>query len=142
MLRPGGAFATTLPSEHFGDFLLVSTVLRRLGAHRLASAYGRFFNRISYHFHVDPPEVWKARLAAVGLDVVDQQYYFSPQAHRAFDLCHYLGVAHLVSRKWSGRWVPFPVMATPFERWLRRYYEEPLPQAVGAYQYIRCVRRS
>lgn len=142
VLHPGGTFATTLPSEHFGDFLLVSTVLRRLGAHGLATAYGRFFNRISYHYHVDPPEVWTARLDAVGLDVVDQQYYFSPEAHRAFDLCHYLGVGHLISRKLTGRWVLHPLMAAPFERWLRRYYEEPLPQPVGAYQYIRCVRRS
>ncbi len=142
VLRPGGTFATTLPSEHFGDFLLVSTVLRRLGANRLAASYGRFFNRISHHYHVDAPDVWRARLAAVGLDVVDQQYYFSPRAHRAFDVCHYLGLGHLVSRKLTGRWVPHPKMATPFDRWLRRYYEEPLPQPVGAYQYIRCVRRS
>lgn len=141
VLRPGGTFATTLPSEHFGDFLLMSTVLRRLGAHRLAARYGRFFNRISYHYHVDPPEVWSARLAVVGLDVVDHQYYFSPRAHRAFDLCHYLGVGHLVSRKLTGRWVPHHALARPFERWLRRYYNEPLPQPVGAYQYVRCVRR-
>jgi SAM-dependent methyltransferase len=142
VLRPGGTFATTLPSQHFGEFLLGSTVLRRLGARRLADAYGSFFNRISYHYHVDPPETWTERLDAVGLDVVDHQYYFSPGAHRAFDLCHYLGVGHLVSRKLSGRWVPHPALAAPFERWLRRYYEEPLPQPIGAYQYIRCVRRS
>jgi SAM-dependent methyltransferase len=142
VLRPGGVFATTLPSEHFGEFLLVSTVLRRVGAHRMAKAYGRFFNRISYHYHVDPPETWKARLDDVGLDVVEQQYYFSPRAHRAFDLCHYLGVGHLAWRKCTGNWVPHPLIAKPFERWLRRYYEEPLPQPVGAYQYVRCVRRS
>ena len=142
VLRPGGTFATTLPSEHFGALLMVSTVLRRVGFRRLAAAYGRFFNRISYHYHVDPPDVWTARLAAVGLDVVVQQYYFSPQAHRAFDLCHYLGVGHLLARKLTGRWVLHPAMAAPFERWLRRYYEEPLSQPVGAYQYLRCVRRS
>lgn len=142
VLRPGGTFATTLPSEHFGEFLLGSTILRRIGLKRPAAAYGRFFNHISHHHHVEPPDVWRARLDAVGLEVVDHQYYFSAEAHRAFDLCHYLGVPNLITRKLFGRWVLHPVMARPFERWLRRYYEEPLPQPTGAYQFIRCVRRS
>ena len=30
--------------------------------------------------------------------------------------------------------------ARPLERWYRRYYEEPLPE-VGAYQFVRCVKR-
>ena len=34
VLRPGGTFATTLPSEHFAELLLGSTVLRRLGLKR------------------------------------------------------------------------------------------------------------
>jgi SAM-dependent methyltransferase len=141
VLRPGGTFATTLPSEHFADLLFGSTVLRRVRLERAARAYGRFFNRISEHHHVETPEVWRARLESFGLDVVDQQYYFSPEAHRAFDLCHYLGVPHLITRKLTGRWVAHPAMARPFDRWLRRFYEEPLPQPTGAYQFLRSVKR-
>ncbi|MET0886004.1 MAG: glycosyltransferase [Mycetocola sp.] len=140
VLQPRGSFATTLPSEHFGDMLLGSTVLRTLGTSRLGAAYGRFFNRISYHFHVHDPAEWQARLEAVGLRVVDHQYYFSPQAHRVFDSLHYLGVPNLLARKLTGRWVLHPATTRPYERWLRRYYEEPLPQPVGAYQYVRCIR--
>ncbi|MEO6652964.1 MAG: class I SAM-dependent methyltransferase [Ilumatobacteraceae bacterium] len=140
VLRPGGTFATTLPSEHFGEFLLGATVLRRVRARRAADAYGRFFNRISYHHHVEPPSVWHDRLGAAGLVVVDHQYYFSARAHRRFDLCHYLGVPNLIARKLTGRWVLGRLMARPFEWWLRPYYEEPLPQPTGAYQFVRCVR--
>jgi SAM-dependent methyltransferase len=139
VLRPGGTFATTLPSEHFPEWLLGSTLARRVGLDGLASAYGDFFNHISHHYHIHPPAWWDERLAAVGLRVVEHRYYFSAEAHRAFDLCHYLSVPNLVTRLLSGRWVIHPVQMAPFEYWLRRYYEEPLP-AEGAYQFIRCER--
>lgn len=141
VLRPGGTFAATLPSEHFGEMLLGSTVLRRLGLAGPARAYGRWFDRISVHHHVYPPAEWAARLARAGLDVTDQCYYFSPAATRAFEACHWLGVPHLVSRKLTGRWVAHRAMARPYRRWLSRYYAEPLPQPAGAYQFVRAVRR-
>jgi len=139
VLRPGGTFATTLPSEHYPEYLLGATVARRLGLERLGHAYGAFFNRISYHYHVDPPAVWRDRFAAVGLEVVEHHYYFSPAAHRAFDLAHYLGVPNLLSKRLLGRWVLHPLQAKPLEWWYRRYFEEPLPP-VGAYQFVRCVK--
>ena len=89
---------------------------------------------------VDPPAVWQRRFAAAGLDLVEHQYYFSARAHRAFDASHYLGVGNLVSRKLTGRWVPHPAVGRAFERWLRRYAEEPVPQPTGAYQFVRAVR--
>lgn len=142
VLRPGGTFATTLPSELFADLLGGATLLRRCGLGRAGKAYGRFFNRISYHFHIHTPADWRERWSAAGFDVIDQHYYFSPQAHRAFDLCHYLGVPNLISRKLTGRWVLHPVLTRPFDRWLRRYYDEALRQPVGAYQFLVAVRRA
>ncbi len=139
VLRPGGTFATTLPSEHFPEWLLGSTTARRLGFDGLAVAYGNFFNTISHHYHVHPPQWWDEKLSAVGLRVVEHRYYFSTEAHRAFDLSHYLGLPNLVTRGLFRRWVIHPAQMRPFEWWLRRYYEEPLP-AEGAYQFVRCVR--
>ncbi len=115
-------------------------MLRRVGATRLAARYGAFFNRISLHHHVHGPDIWEQRLAAHGLRLVDSSYYFSARAHRAFDASHYLGVPHLISRKLTGRWVPHPLLARPYERWLRRYYEEPVRQPVGAYLFLRCEK--
>jgi len=140
VLRPGGLFATTLPSERFPDFLLGSTVLRKLGLRRLSKAYGDFFNRISHHHHVYPPAVWREKLAAAGLTVAVQAYYFSAAAHRRFDLSHYLGVPNLITKRLLGRWVLFQGQMKPFERWLRPYYDEPLPET-GAYQFVRCRKR-
>lgn len=139
VLRIGGTFATTLPSQHYPEYLLGSTALRNAGLPRLGEAYGAFFNTISHHHHVYPPDVWRERLAAVGLDLVEHAYYFSPAAHRAFDLSHYLGVPNLISKRVLGRWVLHPAQMIPFDRWLRPYYDEPLP-AEGAYQFVRCVK--
>ncbi len=139
VLRPGGVFATTLPSEHFPEFLLGATVFRKLGLHGLSRAYGRFFNRISNHYHVCAPEEWRRRLTAAGFVVAEQAYYFSAAAHRRFDLSHYLGVPNLITRRLLGRWMLFDWQRRLFERWLRPYYEEPLP-AAGAYQFVRCEK--
>jgi SAM-dependent methyltransferase len=137
VLRPGGTFAATLPSEHYPDYLLGSTIFRKLGLRGLGKAYGDFFNRISHHHHVYPPAVWMEKLAAVNLPVQEHSYYFSAAAHRRFDLSHYLGVPNLVSKRLLGHWVLFRGQMAPFERWLRPYYEEPLPQ-IGAYQFVLC----
>lgn len=141
VLAPGGMFATTLPSQHFADYLLGSTLLRRIGLRGLSRLYGEFFNRISHHCHVYPPEVWAQKLKSHGLHIVQHRYYFSPAAHRAFDLSHYLSVPNLISRGLTGKWVLHPAQMWPFGWWLRRYYEEPLP-AVGAYQFVRCEKRA
>ena len=141
VLRPGGYFAATLPSEHYTEYLLGATICRRIGLAGLGRAYGAFFNRISNHYHVHPPAWWREQFAAVGLEVDAHTYYFSAAAHRRFDLCHYLGVPNLVSKRLLGRWVLHPVQARLFERWLRPYYDEPLP-AAGAYQFVRCRKRS
>jgi len=140
VLRPGGNFATTLPSEHYPDFLLGSTVLRRIGLSRAANAYGDFFNRISFHHHVDPPEVWRQRFDRAGLTMTAHTYYFSRRAHHVFDLAHYLGLPNLVAKRTINRWVIHPVQMKPFKWWYRRYYDEPLPDQ-GAYQFVTCEKR-
>lgn len=140
VLKPGGIFAATMPAPAFAEFLLGSTTLHRLGLDRAARAYGRWFNRISQHFHVDSPELWAERLNAVGLMPVEQEEYFSPSAHRAFDAAHWLGVPNLFTRKLFGKWVLHPAQMTPFRWWLGRYVDEPTPER-GAYQYVRCVKR-
>jgi SAM-dependent methyltransferase len=136
----GGLLAITMPSEHFGEFLLGSTLFRRIGLPGLAHGYERFLNRLSRHAHVDPPSVWTDRFETAGLHVEEHFYYFSAAAHRRFDASHYLGLPNLISKRLFGKWVLAAAQVAPFERWLRPYYEEPRPE-IGAYQFIRGRRR-
>ncbi len=139
VLRPGGQFVFSVPSQHFAEWLFWPTVLRRLGLHGLAGRYGRWFNRISRHYHCDARPVWEARLARAGFAVVDWQPYFSPATHRAFDLSHYYAAPTLLYKRLLGRWVlcPWPASLWPVERWLRPHYAEP-PPAEGAYHFFVC----
>jgi ubiquinone/menaquinone biosynthesis C-methylase UbiE len=136
VLRPGGEFAMTTPSEYYPEFLLGASLPKKLGVAKVGQLYGNFFNKISSHAHVDSPQVWTRRFARHGLEVVEHFYYFSESAHRAFDMAHYLGIPNLVSKRVRGAWVIHPLQAKPLEFWYRRYYDEALPEK-GAYQFFR-----
>ena len=78
-----------------------------------------------------------------GLDLVNHFYYFSPGAHRAFDVAHYLGVPNLITKKLFGRWVLHPKQGKLFEPWYRRYYEEgPRPNGAYLFLHFRRARRA
>ena len=141
VLEEGGKLLFTVPSEHFGPYLLGSSIFRALRMGRLARGYARWFDVISRHHHCDPPEVWQGRVRAAGLGVSRWRYYFSPAATRAFDLAHYLSLPALFTRKFTGRWVLWPRGPGPWlaERWLRAYYAEPWPQE-GAYIFFACQK--
>jgi SAM-dependent methyltransferase len=120
VLRPGGKLVITVPSERFADSLFWPRLLRRAGLERPAQAYGRWFNRISRHFHTYSRDEWLRRLRAVGLRPEAWTSYLSPGAMGFFDLSHYYGAPTLISKRLTGRWVLWPGKRRylPWERWL------------------------
>lgn len=142
VVRPGGRFALTVPSQFFPEMLFWSAFFRRVGLKRLGVAYGAWFNRHSRHYHCDSPEQWRVRLEGAGFAVERWQYYLSDGALRAIDLAHYYGIPSLVWNKLIGRWnvarggwnfvVP--------NAWLRRFYEEATPER-GGYIFLVAVKR-
>lgn len=137
VLRPGGRFVFGVPSDKFAEMLLVPTICRSMGLDDLGQAYGDWFNQHSAHFTTDSPEQWIARLKRHGLAAEHWEYYMSPEAHRVFDLLHYLGIPRLLSRKLTGKWVAVeiePINAL-FDAWLRPYYLEGPPD-VGPYIFF------
>ncbi len=137
VLRPGGRFIFCVPSDHFTEYLLFTQLFRRLRLGTLATAYERYFNRIARHHHCDGPDVWRDRLEAAGLRMVDSFYYFSARANHALDVGHYYGAPSLVAKKLFGRWILAPARwnLALTERWLRPLYEESLPES-GAYLFF------
>lgn len=137
VLQPGAPFVFCVPSQRFLKNLSVSAALERVGAHRCAEAYRRFFNRISRHHHCDPPEVWEARLERAGFRLERWWHYVSPAAMRVVEWGHYLGLPALVCRLLTGRWIvaPFRWNLALTEAFVRRYYQEPIPQPQGSYTF-------
>ncbi len=137
VLRPGGWFYFCVPGPNFRRFLSVARGLEALQLRCAAEAYRRLFDRISRHCYYDDPAAWAARLARAGLRLERWWTYFSPGALAALEWGHPLGLPSVLAKWLSGRWLLAPT------RWnlaltaalLRRFYEEPLPEA-GAYLFF------
>ncbi len=142
VLRPGGQFVFTTPSEHFAEYLFFPDLFRRLRLEGLARRYENYFNHISWHYRTDSASTWTRRLEQFGFSVRRCESYFSARASHVFDLAHYYSSPTLVYRKIFRRWIIAPwrwnfVLVEPF---LRRWYNE-LPMAEGAYLFFICERQ-
>ena len=87
--------------------------------------------------------MWTARFERAGLAVKSWRYYLSPEATRVMHRDHYLSLPHLVARKLTGRWVPFPAL-TDTAFWVQRFgrlAEEPAPE-VGSCIAFTCTRKA
>ncbi len=137
VLRPGGALIFCSPSENFLPFLSVSSALRGVRLQRAGKAYEGFFNRISRHHHCDDPAAWTARLERCGFKAERWWYYFSRPALRALEWGHYFGLPSALIHAVTRRWLLAPTRWNLFltEKYVRRYYEEPLPER-GAYVFF------
>ncbi len=142
VLRPGGMFVFTTPSEHFAEYLFFPDLFRSLGLEGLAKRYEDYFNRISWHYRTDSAATWTKRLEQCGFSIRRCEPYFSRGASHVFDLAHYYSSPTLLYRKLFRRWIIAPwnwnfVLIEPV---LRRWYNEP-PSAEGAYLFFICERQ-
>ncbi len=114
VLQPDGLFVFCVPNHRFLTDLWGQTILKKLGLHKLAARYNRFFNRIARHHHLDPFEVWQKRLESAGLVVENFWHYFPVEAMHILERGHLFGLPNLLWKKLLGRWVLFPHRANPF----------------------------
>ncbi|MCX7790559.1 MAG: methyltransferase domain-containing protein [Chloroflexaceae bacterium] len=135
VLRPGGRFVASVVGNRFPKDLLGTWLLNRLGLD--GSRYGRWFNRISYHFNTLSADEWRARFERAGFEVLTWRPYLSAAALKLFDLSHYYGAPSLLTRRLTGRWLLAPPF-TPNLLWeplLRRIYDAP-PGDDGPYYFF------
>lgn len=141
ILRPGGTFLITAPSDPFAEMLFFSSLFNRVGLRELGRAYGDWFNGHSLHHHTDSIPVWTDRLERCGFECRAAWTYFPARSHRLFDLLHYLSLPRWISKRVFGRWVLFPKLSTNllFYTWLAPHVEEHRANP-GAYLFIRAVK--
>ena len=143
VLLPNGSLYFTIPSQYFGEMLLGTTFFRTLGLEKYANMYSKWFNHHSKHFHIDNPETWIKRLNKHGFHVENWKYYFTPAAHRIFDLMHYLSLPRLVTKKTTGKWVLFPdsILNKFLTDWLSTLINESSLEK-GAYIFFKARKGS
>ena len=137
VLKPGAKFVFCVPNHNFLPSLSVARGLDQLRLGFLSDAYRSFFNRISRHYHCDPPEVWKIRLNTAGFHLERWWHYFSVDALRILEWGHYLGLPSWIFKIMTGRWI---LNVQPWNLALTRclvepYYDEPFEQEFGVYTY-------
>ncbi len=90
ILKKGGIFLFTVPSNDFAGFLFFTQVFKRLGLSALASWYKRARNRKLNHFHCYDHTRWEGILKAKGLILVEYQYYMSKKANFIWDFLAFI----------------------------------------------------
>lgn len=141
-LKPGGWFYFCVPNHNFDPNLSIARFLDRLGMHRLAVAYRRWFDRIARHAHLDDPSTWQTRVEQAGMQVIRHWNYFSPRALATLEWGHYFGLPSLITKRLTGRWV---VAANRWSLALTRWivhtaWTEPQPQPDGVCTFFICQK--
>jgi SAM-dependent methyltransferase len=138
VLRPGGHFVFTVPSERFKELLFWPRVLSRLGLRALASRYGEMINGLLAQKHLLPAGRWRELLAAAGLRALRLQPYASPQVAALFDAGIPIAVPAFLLREITSRWhvLPKPALAG---RLIERAVGDGLPRE-GAGLLIEAAR--
>jgi SAM-dependent methyltransferase len=111
VLRPGGIFAFTTPSDRFTELFFYPRWLSRLGLGALGRRWERFRNDYHYHVNLFGPAIWSQRLTRAGFHVETQRYIVPDRIARHCDLAIASSLPAVALRGVTGRWV------LPLRRW-------------------------
>jgi len=127
VLKTGGFFIFTVPSEKFGKFLWGHQLLATLGLPVWAEKYSTLRNKQLNHFHTYSPETWQTYLGRGGFSMVECRRYVSSKSLSLWDRLAWvvfwlklltLNLTGEFWEKWVRRW------STPI---LQRAYAEESP---------------
>lgn len=128
VVRRGGKLVFTVPNPGYLEYLSLCRWPARLGLPGVGSAYAEWFRVVTRTVNLEWEGQWQARLGRAGFTLRRSMRYFPPRALRALEWGHYFGLASLVARKLTGRWILMPNRFNLglTELSVRRYYREPL----------------
>lgn len=86
VLRPGGFFIITLPTNKLYQYLFYPSLFTSIGLTWLARWYYRLYNQAFKHVNLWPQAKWEKLIQAAGFDIVYTQEIISPAATKIFDL--------------------------------------------------------
>lgn len=143
LIKPKGLLVISVPNDNFTNNLSLGKFFLDLGLRKWASAYQRFFNRISRHYHPDPVNVWAKRIKDAGFEILDTWNYFNERALSILEWGHLFGIPSWISKKIFGKWVLFPTKWSVglVYRWLYPYYDSDQRCEEGAYSFFICRKK-
>ncbi|NLE46739.1 MAG: class I SAM-dependent methyltransferase [Chloroflexi bacterium] len=85
ILRPGGTFGFTVPSDAFRYLLDGYRTAMESGRSAEADAYANRIDRTLAHYHYHTPDEWRGLLGAAGFRMIKARYYMPEAAVRLWD---------------------------------------------------------
>ena len=137
VLAVDGLFVFCVPNHQFLSNLSISSLLDKIGLKPLGNIYRDMFNKISRHYHCDPPDVWIYRLDQYGLKVERWWHYFSPKALHTLEWGHYFGLPSYIIQMLFGRWILVPKLwnLSLVNKFTRPIYDEETKHPDGSYTF-------
>lgn len=138
VLKPSAKFYFAVPNDRFKTDLWGISFFEKLGIRPLARTYGRFFNRIARHQHLESSEVWKEKLQNAGFGPVECFNYFPKWALHKLERGHLWGLPNLLWKKLFNKWILFPSRKNPFIPWemARKLLEHSISEEGSCTFYI------
>jgi SAM-dependent methyltransferase len=126
VLRPGGRFITTVPSDLFRRFLAGYRERMAVGDVEGAEAYATRVDRRLEHHHYPSPEEWTEKLAVADMRLIKARYYIPPSVAALWDESNAIYGITEGSQPFY-RWLASPrFKGSKFQGWMRRRVVERL----------------
>ena len=138
VLRPGGVFLFTVPSDRFSRMLAIPRMLSTLHAAALGRAYARAVNSLLSHVNLWSPQEWRACVERVGFDIECCREIISPRATFIWDLGLVFALPERFWRILTGHRLIKPAPIVSFlESRLARLVEEDSPDGSNLFVVVR-----
>jgi SAM-dependent methyltransferase len=129
VLKPGGRFITTVPSELWDNDSFYQKIFKAVGFNQGAQWYNRVLNKVSVHYHVDDREIWKNRIEKAGLKMETSEYIVPIRVFHSFERWFLPAIPSKIWKALFKRWVLLPRFWAPgFFNW---WFKEELKEESG-----------
>ena len=124
VLKPGGYFYITAPSQHFERHTLINTLLEIAGMNKIACGFRAYFNKFWAHYNVHSLEDWGKLFEKAGFEIIDAFSYNSKKSCLLNDALVPISIPSLILKKLTNQWVLLPgirrLIVSPVAAILRR----------------------
>jgi len=108
VLKPGGSFYFTVPSNYFEQYTIMNTILMYLGLSEAAKRFRMYYNRFWKHYHCYSLEMWQLMAEQSGFKVIRAFSYDSRKICLLNDFLTFFSVPAFFMKKLVNRWIIMP----------------------------------
>lgn len=136
ILKKGGHFVFTAPSNYFKEYLFITHICNKLGLGFLGKLYSKKRNKLLNHYHLYSRIEWTKKLKKNKMKVIDYGYYISKEALLLWDKMAILIVLNrLVGRSIESK------LNKKYRSQISKFYNESMPRPQsGASFFIHAIK--